>query len=54
MLICEETKASIDIEDDGSIKDLQQPTDAAEAARVSAFTDITAEAEISKIYVPPG
>ncbi|HBO3520203.1 TPA: polyribonucleotide nucleotidyltransferase [Pseudomonas aeruginosa] len=45
--ICEETKASIDIEDDGSVKIYGETKEAAEA-RVLA---ITAEAEIGKIYV---
>ena len=48
--ICEETKASIDIEDDGSIKIFGETKDAAEAARQRVL-GITAEAEIGKIYV---
>ncbi|MFJ2360950.1 polyribonucleotide nucleotidyltransferase, partial [Pseudomonas fluorescens] len=48
--ICEETKASIDIEDDGSIKIFGETKDAAEAARQRVLS-ITAEAEIGKIYV---
>ncbi|WP_181262088.1 polyribonucleotide nucleotidyltransferase [Pseudomonas aeruginosa] len=45
--ICEETKASIDIEDDGSVKIYGETKEAAKA-RILA---ITAEAEIGKIYV---
>lgn len=48
--ICEETKASIDIEDDGSIKIFGETKDAAEAAK-QRILGITAEAEIGKIYV---
>ncbi|WP_213880642.1 polyribonucleotide nucleotidyltransferase [Pseudomonas sp. dw_358] len=48
--ICEETKASIDIEDDGSIKIFGESKEAAEAARQRVL-GITAEAEIGKIYV---
>lgn len=48
--ICEETKASIDIEDDGSIKIFGETKEAAEAARQRVLS-ITAEAEIGKIYV---
>jgi polyribonucleotide nucleotidyltransferase len=48
--ICEETKASIDIEDDGSIKIFGESKEAAEAARQRVLS-ITAEAEIGKIYV---
>ncbi|WP_277373936.1 polyribonucleotide nucleotidyltransferase [Pseudomonas sp. AA-38] len=48
--ICEETKASIDIEDDGSIKIFGETKDAAEAAKQRVLA-ITAEAEIGKIYV---
>jgi len=48
--ICEETKASIDIEDDGSIKIFGETKEAAEAARQRVL-GITAEAEIGKIYV---
>ncbi|GIZ12273.1 polyribonucleotide nucleotidyltransferase [Pseudomonas sp. NCCP-436] len=48
--ICEETKASIDIEDDGSIKIFGETKEAAEAARQRVLA-ITAEAEIGKIYV---
>ena len=47
--ICEETNASIDIEDDGSIKIFGETKDAAEAARERVLS-ITAEAEIGKIY----
>ena len=47
--ICEETKASIDIEDDGSIKIFGESKEAAEAARQRVL-GITAEAEIGKIY----
>ncbi len=47
--ICEETKASIDIEDDGSVKIYGETKDAAEAARQRVL-GITAEAEIGKIY----
>ncbi len=47
--ICEETNASIDIEDDGSIKIFGETKEAAEAAR-EAVLAITAEAEIGKIY----
>ncbi|MBH9324996.1 polyribonucleotide nucleotidyltransferase [Pseudomonas aeruginosa] len=48
--ICEETKASIDIEDDGSVKIYGETTEAAEAAKLRVLA-ITAEAEIGKIYV---
>ncbi|HCW0580338.1 TPA: polyribonucleotide nucleotidyltransferase [Pseudomonas aeruginosa] len=48
--ICEETKASIDIEDDGSVKIYGETKEAAEAAKLRVLA-ITAEAEISKIYV---
>jgi polyribonucleotide nucleotidyltransferase len=48
--ICEETKASIDIEDDGSVKIYGETREAAEAARQRVL-GITAEAEIGKIYV---
>jgi len=48
--ICEETKASIDIEDDGSIKIFGETKEAAEAAKQRVL-GITAEAEIGKIYV---
>ena len=48
--ICEETKASIDIEDDGSIKIFGESKEAAEAARQRVL-GITAEAEIGKIYI---
>ena len=48
--ICEETKASIDIEDDGSVKIYGETKEAAEAARQRVL-GITAEAEIGKIYV---
>ncbi|XQE67943.1 polyribonucleotide nucleotidyltransferase [Pseudomonas sp. P3C3] len=48
--ICEETKASIDIEDDGSIKIFGETKEAAEAAKQRVLA-ITAEAEIGKIYV---
>ncbi len=48
--ICEETKASIDIEDDGSIKIFGESKEAAEAARQRVLS-ITAEAEIGKIYL---
>ena len=47
--ICEETAASIDIEDDGSIKIFGSTKEAAEAARERVLS-ITAEAEIGKIY----
>ncbi len=47
--ICEETAASIDIEDDGSIKIFGSTKEAAEAARQRVLS-ITAEAEIGKIY----
>ena len=47
--ICEETKASIDIEDDGSVKIFGETKEAAEAARQRVLA-ITAEAEIGKIY----
>ena len=47
--ICEETNASIDIEDDGSIKIFGETKEAAEAARERVLS-ITAEAEIGKIY----
>ncbi|VXC78383.1 polyribonucleotide nucleotidyltransferase (Polynucleotide phosphorylase) (PNPase) [Pseudomonas sp. 8Z] len=48
--ICEETKASIDIEDDGSIKIFGETKEAADAAKQRVLA-ITAEAEIGKIYV---
>lgn len=48
--ICEETKASIDIEDDGSIKIFGETKEAAEAAKQKVLS-ITAEAEIGKVYV---
>ncbi|MEN0106230.1 MAG: polyribonucleotide nucleotidyltransferase, partial [Pseudomonas sp.] len=48
--ICEETKASIDIEDDGSIKIFGETKEAAEAAKQRVLA-ITAEAEVGKIYV---
>ncbi|AVE35677.1 polyribonucleotide nucleotidyltransferase [Pseudomonas aeruginosa] len=48
--ICEETKASIDIEDDGSVKIYGGTKEAAEAAKLRVLA-ITAEAEIGKIYV---
>src|SRR5690606_40693209 len=48
--ICEETKASIDNEDDGSIKIFGETKEAAEAAKQRVLA-ITAEAEIGKIYV---
>ncbi|EPQ5303215.1 polyribonucleotide nucleotidyltransferase [Pseudomonas aeruginosa] len=48
--ICEETKASIDIEDDGSVKIYGETKEAAEAAKLRVLA-ITAEAEIGKIYV---
>ncbi len=47
--ICEETKASIDIEDDGSVKIYGETREAAEAAKARVL-GITAEAEIGKIY----
>ena len=47
--LCEETNASIDIEDDGSIKIFGETKEAADAAR-EAILAITAEAEIGKIY----
>ncbi|HEQ0195148.1 TPA: polyribonucleotide nucleotidyltransferase [Pseudomonas aeruginosa] len=48
--ICEETKASIDIEDDGSVKIYGETKEAAEAAKLRVLA-ITAEAKIGKIYV---
>ncbi|MGU2033801.1 polyribonucleotide nucleotidyltransferase [Pseudomonas aeruginosa] len=48
--ICEETKASIDIEGDGSVKIYGETKEAAEAAKLRVLA-ITAEAEIGKIYV---
>ncbi|HCF1502492.1 TPA: polyribonucleotide nucleotidyltransferase [Pseudomonas aeruginosa] len=48
--ICEETTASIDIEDDGSVKIYGETKEAAEAAKLRVLA-ITAEAEIGKIYV---
>ncbi len=48
--ICEETKASIDIEDDGSVKIYGETKEAAEAAKLRVLA-IIAEAEIGKIYV---
>jgi len=47
--ICEETNASIDIEDDGSIKIFGETKEDAIAARDRVLS-ITAEAEIGKIY----
>ena len=47
--ICEETKASIDIEDDGSVKIYGETREAAEAAKARVL-GITAEAEVGKIY----
>jgi len=47
--ICEETKASIDLEDDGTVKIYGETKEAAEQARDRILT-ITAEAEIGKIY----
>ncbi len=47
--ICEETKASIDIEDDGSVKIFGDTKEAAEAAKARVLA-ITAEAEVGKIY----
>lgn len=47
--ICEETKASIDIEDNGAVKIFGETKSAAEAARQHVLA-ITAEAEIGKIY----
>jgi len=48
--ICEETKASIDLEDNGAVKIFGESKEAAEAARQRVLA-ITAEAEIGKIYV---
>ena len=48
--ICEETKASIDIEDSGQVKIFGETKEAAEAAKQRVLA-ITAEAEIGKIYV---
>ncbi len=48
--ICEETKASIDIEDNGQVKIFGETKEAAEAAKQRVL-GITAEAEIGKIYV---
>ncbi len=48
--ICEETKASIDIEDNGSVKIFGETREAAEAAKQRVLS-ITAEAEIGKVYV---
>lgn len=47
--ICEETKASIDIEDDGSIKIFGETKETAQAAKERVLS-ITAEAEIGKVY----
>lgn len=47
--ICDETKASIDIEDDGSVRIYGETKDAAEAAQQRVLA-ITAEAEIGRIY----
>ncbi len=47
--ICEETGASIDITDDGSVKIFAPTKDAAKAAK-ARVDEITAEAEIGKIY----
>jgi len=48
--ICEETKASIDLEDNGAVKIFGETKEAAEAARARVLA-ITAEAEIGKVYV---
>ncbi len=48
--ICEETGASIDIEDNGEVKIFGQTKEAAQAAKLRVEA-ITAEAEIGKIYV---
>jgi len=48
--ICEETKASIDLEDNGAVKIFGESKEAAEAARQRVLA-ITAEAEIGKVYV---
>lgn len=48
--ICEETKASIDIEDNGAVKIFGETREAAEAAKQRVLA-ITAEAEIGKVYV---
>ena len=47
--ICDETKASIDIEDDGTVKIFGETKEAAEAAKQRVLA-ITAEAEIGKVY----
>jgi polyribonucleotide nucleotidyltransferase len=47
--IVEETGADIDIEDDGSVKIYAENADAMEAA-VARIQEITAEAEVGKIY----
>ena len=48
--LCEETGASIDIEDDGSVKIFGDTQDNANAARDKILA-ITAEAEIGKVYL---
>ncbi|MFC3606274.1 polyribonucleotide nucleotidyltransferase [Stutzerimonas tarimensis] len=48
--ICEETKASIDIDDSGAVKIFGETKEAAEAAKQRVLA-ITAEAEIGKIYL---
>lgn len=48
--ICEETGASIDIEDNGEVKIFGETKEAAQAAK-NRVEAITAEAEIGKIYV---
>src|SRR5690606_19575605 len=47
--ICEETGASIDITDDGTVKIFAASKDAANAAKARVDA-ITAEAEIGKVY----
>ncbi len=47
--ICEETGASIDIEDDGSVRVYADTLEGAQAA-IDRINEITAEAEVGKIY----
>ncbi|WP_250655148.1 polyribonucleotide nucleotidyltransferase [Alkalimarinus coralli] len=47
--ICEETNASIDIEDDGSVRVYAETLEGAEAA-IHRINEITAEAEVGSVY----
>ena len=47
--ICEETGASIDIEDDGSVRVYADTLEGAQAA-IDRINEITAEAEVGKVY----